>query len=492
METDASSARRVSRNRTHTEFDPQLRPALTVTRGETVVVETQDCFNGQVIADRPTHGRPEGPENIPVSGPIYIDGADVGDVLCVHILRIAPASSGMAWVRPGGGILGKDIRRSVTRTASVHKDRVTLEDGIVLPLHPVIGNIGVAARHGKIGTAYPGRHGGNMDTMEVTSGSRVFLPVQVKGALLSLGDVKACIGDGQISGTGVEVGAEVTFRVDTLPGGRFSWPRVKTHNDWVTITSASTVEHASRLAVTEMIRWLEQEKGLDFDTAHLLIGLGGALRISQWTNPLVTARLVFPKAIARKLPTRSGAPGRTIFFPQTEEAETPDEGRVADEETPVASLIVDTHAEEETDAPQEAAETGQDRQEGRRSRRWRRRRSGNRRRRGDEKSGTENAERQDTDEKTVSETTAATDDATATPERRGTEKGGGDAVATPERRGAEKSGESPGNTGEEKPARRRPPRRRVRRRKPGSASEEASAPETEDTGHTPDERETGE
>lgn len=305
--------RRVTRDRVHQVFGPNVSPAITVSRGETVVVETQDCYRGLLTKEPETHGDVDRPGGIPVTGPIYVEEASIGDVLSIQVKQIETAGTGVFAVRPETGVPGQDIEKPEVRVLEVNENQVHLDDRLKLPLHPVIGSMGVAAKHGEIDTVYPGRHGGNMDTLEITTGSRVYLPVQVNGALLSLGDVKACVGDGQIAGSGVEVEAEVTLRVDTLPGGRFSWPRVESKGEWITITSASTVDQAARLAITEMVKWISQDKGLDFDTAYALVSLGGSLRVSQWGNPLTTARMVFPKRLINKLKSVPAASGRLNY-----------------------------------------------------------------------------------------------------------------------------------------------------------------------------------
>ena len=307
-------------------------------RGETVVVETQDCYRGLLSKESKTHGDADRPGGIPVTGPIYVEEASIGDVLSIQVKQINTAGTGVFAVRPETGVPGQDIKEPEVRVLEVNENQVHLDDRLKLPLHPVIGSMGVAAKHGEIDTVYPGRHGGNMDTLEITTGSRVYLPVQVNGALLSLGDVKACVGDGQIAGSGVEVEAEVTLRVDTLPGGRFSWPRVESKGEWVTITSASTVDQAARLAITEMVKWISQDKGLDFDTAYALVSLGGSLRVSQWGNPLTTARMVFPKRLINKLKSVPAASGRLNYrvLPPAANGDAGDETVAAEAEQPAA------------------------------------------------------------------------------------------------------------------------------------------------------------
>ncbi len=328
--------RRVTRDRVHQAFGPNVSPAITVNRGETVVVETQDCYRGLLTKEPRTDGDDERAGGIPVTGPIYVEEASIGDVLSIQVKQIETAGTGVFAVRPETGVPGQDIQKPGVRVLEVNENQVHLDDRLKLPLRPVIGSMGVAAKHGEIDTVYPGRHGGNMDTLEITTGSRVYLPVQVNGALLSLGDVKACVGDGQIAGSGVEVEAEVTLRVDTLPGGRFSWPRVESKGEWITITSASTVDQAARLAISEMVKWISQDKGLDFDTAYALVSLGGSLRVSQWGNPLTTARMVFPKRLINKIKSVPAASGRINYrvLPPAANGDAGDETVAADTEQP--------------------------------------------------------------------------------------------------------------------------------------------------------------
>lgn len=310
-------------------------------------METQDCYQG-LLAEVPEAHRdadrsdlpelPDRPAGTPVTGPIYVEDAHIGDVLSIQVKEIKTAATGVFAVQPDTGVPGQDLHKQDVRVLEVGENSVKLDDRLALPLRPVIGNLGVAAKHGEIDTLYPGRHGGNMDTLEITTGSRVYLPVQVNGALLSLGDVKACVGDGQIAGSGVEVEAEVTLRVDTLPGGRFSWPRVESKGEWITITSASTVEQAARLAIAEMVKWISQDKGLDFETAYALVSLGGSLRVSQWGNPLTTTRMVFPKRLINKLKSVPAVAGRINYrsLPPAANGDADGETMAAEAEKPAS------------------------------------------------------------------------------------------------------------------------------------------------------------
>lgn len=347
---DSRTIRRVPRSQIAYVFGPNLPPALVAGRGETILFETHDCYTGRVTNHPDTYKWADAEERNPVTGPVFVEGAEVGDVLCVQIQQIRPASKGVAVIRPRAGILGPDVHRPVARTMPIVEGRVEVAEGMTIPVQPVIGVIGVASRHGEISTRYPGRHGGNMDTQDITAGARVYLPVQVKGALLALGDVKACMGDGETSGTGVEVAAEVTVRVDVLPGGRFAWPRLENNESCITVASASSVKQAARLAVMEMVRWLEQDREVDFETAYLCVGLCGDLRVSQWVNPLVTARVVLPRAVMTGAQPRPGLRAKTAR-PAGKTGSTAPVPLIEPEPTPVITHALEPTPDAEASPP---------------------------------------------------------------------------------------------------------------------------------------------
>ncbi|MEE2710391.1 MAG: acetamidase/formamidase family protein [Gemmatimonadota bacterium] len=381
--------RRLSSDNKNTVFGPTLPAALVAGRSETLVIETTDCYGGRLTGDAESYSVTDTDKQNPVTGPIMVEGAEPGDVLCVYIQDISVADQGVSVIRPKVGILGSEIRKPFVYQAKISDDRVVINEELSVPLKPVVGILGVAPRHGEIKTEYPGRHGGNMDTLDLTVGSRIFLPVQVNGGLLALGSVKACMGDGQVTGTGVEVAAEVTVRVDILPGGRYSWPRLETKENYITITSASSVAQASKLAVMEMVRWLEQEKGLDFETAYLVVGISGNLHMSQWSNPLMTARMVLPRAVMNKIQKRSAASTRPIHMDIPDETieEDPELGQPIPDSPPepgeeaqeIEEAAEGSLTSTDEDSPGERADSQQ------RRRRWRRRRrpSGARRRSGE-------------------------------------------------------------------------------------------------------------
>ncbi|MBT5873672.1 MAG: hypothetical protein HOH43_09650 [Candidatus Latescibacteria bacterium] len=476
---------RVTRDHVNTIFGPALPPVQVSGRSETVLFETQDCYGGTISGGEQSPSIEDTVRRNPVTGPVLIEGAEPGDVLCVHIQDIKVAATGVSVLRPKTGFLGSEIRKPLIYTSAIKDDRVTFSGDISVPLNPMVGIVGVVPRHGDIKTDYPGRHGGNMDTLDVTVGSRVFLPVQVTGALLSIGGVKACVGDGESIGVGVEVAAEVTVRVDILPGGRFSWPRVETKDDYITVASASSVDQAAKLAVMEMVRWLEQEKGLDFETAYLITGLSGHLRVSQWSNPLMTARMVLPRSVMNKIQKRTATGTRAIRIDVPEDLiDTEDEiedlepaGVDTEPSSESSTETVETAATEdttndETDSSEKPSEPAP------KKRRYRRRRrpSGARRRAQEESAAAESG-----GEPTAPvEADSAAAHVPASPVE--ADSAAADVPVAPQNTGASEDtsagGEQAAGESEEKPKRRPRPRRSSSRRprRAAGASKDAKKP----------------
>ena len=195
-------------------FFNQENPACyRVEDGETFWVETDDCYSGQ-IKDASVK-RPD----IDISimdcsvGPIYIEGAMPGDTLCVEILAIQFAPQGVMVTSKGLGVLGERIQEPDTKIIPIRDGFAYFSDSIRLPLTPMIGVCGVAPKAGlNVHCAVPGDHGGNLDTKLVTVGSRLYLPVEQEGAGLAVGDLHACMGDGELSGTGIETPGRICIR----------------------------------------------------------------------------------------------------------------------------------------------------------------------------------------------------------------------------------------------------------------------------------------
>jgi amidase len=273
---------RISRDRTFLEFAPGLSPVCEVEEGEWLLVETWDCFGGEMLPGKRREDLTPGLAN-PATGPIALRGAKPGDVVRVTIAAIDVAERG--FVSSGGEV----------RFIEVADGFACFSETLKLPLRPMIGVIGVAPAEGAIKTTVPGAHGGNMDTVDVKPRAQVFLRAQVPGGLLGLGDAHACQGDGEVAGQGIEIAAEVLLRLEIerrpLPVRN---PYVVVDGKLSIIASAPTFEECIAEAVDEMIAALVDRVRLSAPQARMLISLVGDVRISQIVNPLMTARCVMP------------------------------------------------------------------------------------------------------------------------------------------------------------------------------------------------------
>jgi acetamidase/formamidase len=162
-------------------------------------------------------------------------------------------------------------------------------------MEPMIGTIGVAPEFETISSLTPGPHGGNMDCPDVCIGNKIMLPVYVKGALLFLGDIHAVQGDGEISGSAVEVPAECVLKVDVIKGKQISWPRIESKEYIMTVGSGRPLEDALRIAFTELILWLEEEYNFDKFEAYQLCSQVAKVRVAQMVDPQYTMVAKFPK-----------------------------------------------------------------------------------------------------------------------------------------------------------------------------------------------------
>lgn len=296
-------------------------PALHVQPGDTVVAPTRDARGGD------EHGEPipayqkqrssvtEIREGNPLVGPIYVEGAEVGDILTVHIERIA-LTRPSAWSRQGGRFgsftgegPGKELllnepvpdidfhwqfdRERMVGTLELSRSALGRVD---IPLHPFIGSIGVAPAYGRAEIALtPGEYGGNMDCVETKEGTTLYLPVWVRGAYLAFGDVHAAQGDGELCGAALETSAEVTVRLEVIKGRRIEWPRLEDATHIMTVGNTRPLDDCVRLANMEMVKWLVADHGYDRWEAFQVLSQVGTMRVGNFCDPNYTVVAKFPK-----------------------------------------------------------------------------------------------------------------------------------------------------------------------------------------------------
>jgi amidase len=298
---------RIPRDRLTYEFSATTAPVATVVPGDEFIVETHDTSTGRVhrAEDMPEFVRVRDPLKVnPAAGPVFVAGARPGDDLVVEILDIRLQPYGFVRVLAGAGVLQAQdgIEPGGLLMARVEGDHVVLGERVRMPLRPMVGVIGTAPPEGVVYTAAPGPQGSNIDVNAVTVGARVHLPVHVEGALLAIGDVHASMGDGEVSGTGVEIAGEVTVRVDVGPGAAPARPWIETEFDWITTGSGPSLEDSVEMAVDELVQLLMTRLGLTRTEAFLLVSARGDVRIGQCARIRgldTTAYAVFPKTVER-------------------------------------------------------------------------------------------------------------------------------------------------------------------------------------------------
>ena len=292
---------RVTRDRLAVVFDRHHPPVAVVMPGERFLVETEDSRGGRTRTPETTtpafllEMRRRGYHGNPVTGPIYVEGAAPGDTLAVRIHAQTCDTLGYQGYWPSLFHLEDYFSEPSTVLRRIEHGHVVITDAIRIPVRPMIGTIGTAPAVEAVLSSGAGRHGGNMDVEEVASGSVLYLPVEVEGALLSLGDCHAIQSDGEINE--VEMRSEIELSCDVVRGRSpgMGWPRVETPEMLVTIAAASPLEEALRLALREMLVWIESLTGMSKHDAYLLAGIAGHARPGQAQVAPYSMRCLMPK-----------------------------------------------------------------------------------------------------------------------------------------------------------------------------------------------------
>lgn len=290
---------RLSRQQIVYSLDQLHPPALEIEPGDTVVLETYDARTGTIRRDGDLLDHPHPKGSNPATGPILVRGAEPGDALRVEIQQIALAAEGFLGVKAGMGLLGHLAGDFATRMVQIEGDQVVFA-GRRFPIRPMVGVIGTAPAGPGISTGLPGPHGGNMDNRYIAPGNKVYLPVQVPGALLGIGDVHGAMGDGEITFIGLEICAEVTARVDLLKGHPLRRPLVETPEYWITTGDHPDTAQALRIAAEEMVLLVQERMGLSFADAYMLMSAAVDVQICQCCGPgefPVTSRAVISKTL---------------------------------------------------------------------------------------------------------------------------------------------------------------------------------------------------
>lgn len=279
------------------EFNKDHEPVLLIDAGETVEIETYDCFENQVQnMETPIAGIDWNRVN-PATGPIFVNQAKKGDILKVTIDKIEIGDQGVMAAGPNLGTLGHLIDEMAQKVMPIEDNHVVFDEKLRIPLNTMIGVIGVAPEGEPVSTGTPDRHGGNMDTKLIKEGATLYFPVFTDGALFALGDFHAAMGDGEIGVSGVEVPGKATVTIDVIKGQSIEHPVLTNEDGIVFLASSETLDEATKIATEQAGKFLKASTDLSMGEVAMLLSAAGDIEISQIVDPLLTARFVIPQYV---------------------------------------------------------------------------------------------------------------------------------------------------------------------------------------------------
>jgi len=276
-------------------------PVATLKPGNILEANSLDCFGNALQKPGDSFSLVKGDN--PLTGPFYVDGAEAGDTLVVHVLDLqVDGTQGVGTFSPGFGAANSTHYTPVLETKPLPgkiwfypidaaKNTATFQAldsnyTVSFPLHPFLGCIGVAPANGEARSSIvPAEFGGNMDAPEVSKGNTLYLPVNVAGALFYFGDGHAAMGDGEVAGSAVEVPMRVRLKLDLIKKRRIDWPRLENENAIMTTGIYRPVDDAVRIAVTELVHWIHADYGLSELDAYELCSKVCKLHLTEMVDP---------------------------------------------------------------------------------------------------------------------------------------------------------------------------------------------------------------
>jgi acetamidase/formamidase len=298
----------------------EARPALRIESGDiidvdTLLTNTPEGLKRAGVADEKIQaslktvveqvtGDRRGPGGHILTGPVYIEGAEPGDVLEVNVLSIDLAIDyGYNGCR--GFLPDNCDTTQPQKIIALDRRKMTAEflPGIVIPLRPFFGSMGVAPppEAGRVSSNPPGKHAGNLDNRELVAGSTLYIPVFVRGALFEVGDGHAAQGDGEVDQTAIETSLRGRLRLTVRRDMKLTWPRAETSTDYISMGMDPDLTVATQAAIQEMIDFLVAEKHLTRHQAYQLVSLAGNVAVTQLVDkPNHGVHVRLPKSIFRR------------------------------------------------------------------------------------------------------------------------------------------------------------------------------------------------
>jgi len=276
------------------------QPVARLEPGDILDTNTLDCFGNAIRKPGDTLSMAKGDN--PLTGPFYIESAQPGDTLVVKILDLqVNGDQGIGAFAPGFGALNATnytpmlhpgLPEKIWFFPIDHSDNTAVfkaldsDFSVRIPLHPFFGCIGVAPADGESrSSVVPAEFGGNMDAPEASAGNTLYLPVNVAGALLYVGDGHAAMGDGEIAGTAIEVPLHARIQVDVLKGQKINWPRFENDHAIMTVGAYRPLDDSLRIAFTELVSWIHNDYGLSESDAYELLSQAAKIHLDEMVDP---------------------------------------------------------------------------------------------------------------------------------------------------------------------------------------------------------------
>ncbi len=293
----------ITTDQTHNKFSSSINPVLTVKSGAVIEAFTKEASDGQ-FNPHSTLGALDSLDFEPIhplTGPVYVEEAQPGDVLKVTLHEIELGDWGWNAILPGFGFLADTINTKYLKLYELGKNTttVTFKDDITLALNPFPGVMGVAPdTTALLSTIPPRANGGNMDDPNMSEGTTLYFPVFVEGGLFSIGDGHAVQGLGEVCGTAIECPLRIVYEIELIKGKPIEEPQYETDEFYATTGFAPTIDDAARKATLYMVNYLKDTHNLTTDEAYALCSLAGDLQIAEVVdlpNMLVTMHM--PKSV---------------------------------------------------------------------------------------------------------------------------------------------------------------------------------------------------
>lgn len=267
----------------------------TVDPGEKIELYTEDAFSGLVKDETDLPSKLIRPGSNPQTGPVFVNGAQPGDTLAVHIHSIELTRDyGVSQISPAfGGLQGTKYTAMLHEPFENRVFKYTIDGDrayhpryphLAFELAPFMGTMATAPKLEAISTMVPFDQGGNMDVPDVRAGNTIYLPVAVEGAYFFTGDCHAKQGDGELCGTAVEISGKIVVSFEIVKNMNTHWPRIESPTHYMTVGSARPLEDAARIAWCELISWMT-EMGWDRDHAYQMLSQVGEMTLGNMVDP---------------------------------------------------------------------------------------------------------------------------------------------------------------------------------------------------------------